>query len=179
MQFSIIVAATKSSMGIGINGNLPWKLPGDMAFFKMKTVTAFPLKTNAVIMGRKTWQSLSRPLVGRLNVVISRNPNIRKELNIPSTVIVVDSLESALDVVTTECNIGDIFVIGGESIYREAIQSFYCSKIYLTQIDADISGLDTFFPVISLEDFVQTTFSQPVTENDTVYYFTEYDRIVT
>ena len=85
--FSVVVAACKQTRGIGAGGKLPWRLRGDMQYFKQLTrSTADPLKRNAVIMGRKTWQSIPekfRPLADRLNVVVSSNAAARKEYAIP------------------------------------------------------------------------------------------------
>ena len=140
-HFSVIVAATASTFGIGKNGDLPWKLAGDMAFFKRQTVTSVSSKRNVVIMGRKTWESLPtkfRPLAQRINVVLSRNPTVRKDLNLPENVIVADSLDAALKQLDSDDlknDIDQIYIIGGESIYREAMASSLCSKIYLTQVD--------------------------------------------
>jgi dihydrofolate reductase len=176
-EFTIIASTTKS-FGIGKNGELPWKLAGDMAFFKHQTMTSIYNKQNAVIMGRKTWESLpikSRPLVQRINVVISRNPLIREELNIPEKVIVANSLYSALTILSNKNDIDQIYIIGGETIYREAISSCLCSKILLTQIDTDISGLDTFFPVIP-DVFKQNKISDIIVENDLKYRFTVYEK---
>ena len=79
-RFSVVVASCKHTRGIGVGGKLPWSLRGDMQYFKQLTrSTADPLKRNAVIMGRKTWQSIPeklRPLADRVNVVISRNGRI-------------------------------------------------------------------------------------------------------
>ena len=182
-HFSVIVAATASTFGIGKNGDLPWKLAGDMAFFKRQTVTSVSPKRNVVIMGRKTWESLPtkfRPLAQRINVVLSRNPTIRKDLNLPENVIVADSLDAALKQLDSDHlknDIDQIYIIGGESIYREAMASSLCSKIYLTQVDTEVPDLDTFFPFIPAHRFKQTMRSAPITEKDLKYRFTEYDSI--
>jgi dihydrofolate reductase / thymidylate synthase len=182
-HFSVIVAATASTFGIGKNGDLPWKLAGDMAFFKRQTVTSVSPKRNVVIMGRKTWESLPtkyRPLAQRINVVLSRNPAIRKDLNLPENVIVADSLDAALMQLDSEelkNDIDQIYIIGGESIYREAMASSLCSKIYLTQVDTEVPDLDTFFPFIPAHRFKQTMRSAPIVEKDLKYRFTEYDSI--
>ena len=88
--FSVIVAACKQTHGIGVGGQLPWSLRGDMQFFKQLTrSTQDPLKRNAVVMGRKTWQSIPerfRPLDDRLNVVLSRNADAKKAYDIPDKV---------------------------------------------------------------------------------------------
>ena len=88
--YSVVVAACKQTRGIGAGGQLPWTLRGDMQFFKQLTrSTQDPLKRNAVVMGRKTWQSIPerfRPLADRVNVVLSRNTAAKKEYNIPDEV---------------------------------------------------------------------------------------------
>jgi len=183
-KFSVIVAATANNMGIGRNGDLPWKLAGDMAFFKSKTsIITTPSKINAVIMGRKTWESIPerfRPLAKRCNVILSKNPLIRKELNLPDSVLTAGSLEEALDALATgEMNekIESIFVIGGGSVYCEAVKSNLCSKIYLTSVETVISDIDTFFPVIPAHKYRLTSRSAPTTEDGVTYRFTEYDAI--
>ena len=182
-HFSVIVAATASTFGIGKNGDLPWKLAGDMAFFKRQTMAAAASKKNVVIMGRKTWESLPvkfRPLVQRINVVLSRNPAIREELNLPESVIVANSLDAALTKLNADeikDDIDHIYIIGGESIYREAMASSFCSKIYLTQVDSEVPDLDTFFPFIPAHRFKQTMRSARIIEKDLQYRFTEYDSI--
>jgi dihydrofolate reductase/thymidylate synthase len=110
--FIVIVAATAGSMGIGRQGKLPWHLPLDMEHFKQLTVMSSRAnRMNAVIMGRKTWESIPakfRPLKDRLNVVLSRNPAIREQLNIPSNVCVAGSLDEALEMLS---KVGD-YVLG-------------------------------------------------------------------
>jgi dihydrofolate reductase/thymidylate synthase len=182
-NFAVIVAATASTFGIGKKGDLPWRLAGDMAFFKTKTTSAATSKRNAVIMGRKTWESLPkkfRPLSERINVVLSKNPSIREQLNLPDSVLVALSLDDALDKLSSDevaPTIDQIFVIGGESIYREAMLSRFCKKIYLTEVDTEIPDLDTFFPFIPAHKFRMISRSNPVVENDICYRFCEYDHI--
>jgi len=182
-HFSVIVAATASTFGIGKNGDLPWKLAGDMAFFKRQTISTSPLKKNVVIMGRKTWESLPvkyRPLIHRVNVVLSRNPAIREELQLPESVIVASSLDAALSTLSSDeikDTIDQIYIIGGESIYREAMASTFCSKIFLTQVDTEVPDLDTFFPFIPAHRFKQTMRSKPVIEKGISYRYTEYNSI--
>ena len=174
-DFTIIVSASKSTFGIGNNGKIPWSIRGDMAFFKRITTLSSNNKKNAVIMGRKTWESLPnkfRPLPERVNIVISRN----QITTVPATVIVINSLNSALELLSCDNEIDKIFVIGGESIYRDAINSSFCTKIYLTEILTDESVVDTFFPSIP-SHFIQTDISNIIKENNIEYQFIQYDRI--
>ena len=177
-EFAIIASVSKTSFGIGNNGKIPWKVNGDMVFFRRTTSFCSKDRQNAVIMGRKTWQSLpnkSRPLQQRINVVISKDISIREKLSIPDSVIVVDSLTMALSVLTGIDNVEDIFVIGGETIYREAIVSPFCSKIYITEVLPDVIDVDTFFPNIP-SNYKLTDISVSMIENDVIYKFLRYDR---
>ena len=118
---NIIVARSRNGV-IGKDGKLPWYLPEDLKFFKEKTI-GFP-----VIMGRKTWESIGKPLKGRQNVVLTRNPSYQV-----NNAIKVSSLEEALTLFT-----GDIFIIGGASLYREALP--LANKVWITEIDKDFEG---------------------------------------
>lgn len=185
-SFSIVVAATANSLGIGKKGDLPWKIAEDMNYFKKLTTTIVSdkihssslNKMNAVIMGRKTYESIPikfRPLAGRLNVILSKNENLRKTMDIPENVIVSKSLSDALELLSTEefkDIVSDIFVIGGGQIYTESIHSSYCSKIYLTEILTDILDLDTFFPIISASKFVLSKRSPVHQDQNHSYRFT-------
>lgn len=140
---------------------------------------------NAVIMGRKTWESIPkkfRPLDGRLNVVLSKNTSIRESLDLPEAVLVAGSLEAALTTLNGPDYIeflDKVFVIGGGMIYNEAVASTHCERIYLTEVEADIPDMDTFFPVISANRFKLVTRSARC-ENTKVnlkYRFTEYESI--
>jgi dihydrofolate reductase len=163
--FSIVVSLNPATQGIGRGNQLPWRIKEDMAFFKRITTTAPSAHINAVIMGRKTWESLPasfRPLPGRKNVILSRDVEIREKLAIPSTVHTASTLAEALSILNTpsvdenEPKINDIFVIGGESIYREALQSEHCEKVYVTEVYGDFPELDTFFPVVPASQYKLT-----------------------
>lgn len=143
-SFSVVVAICKHSHGIGHGGQLPWRLRSDMAFFKQLTrSTRDPLKRNAVIMGRKTWESIPpkfRPLDDRVNIVLSRNPSAKSGLDLPPSVLVAESLEGALGLLGEGSEAGkgveSIFVIGGGAVYAEAVAlRDVCAKIYTTQVE--------------------------------------------
>ena len=138
--FHVIVAQC-SSRGIGRDNTIPWHLPSDLKRFRSITTTSLPGKQNAVVMGRRTYESLPakyRPLPNRLNIVLSRDDDIRSKLAMPPSVIVVKSLgevENALLAANLSDSVDNVFIIGGESLYLEAIKSPLCSKILLTQIE--------------------------------------------
>lgn len=120
--YQVVVAATRD-MGIGKDGNLPWKLPSDLKFFKEVTMTTSdPSKRNAVIMGRKTWESIpprNRPLPGRLNVVLTRSGSF--DIATAENILMCGSLNSALELLaaTPYClSIERVFVIGGGQVLR-------------------------------------------------------------
>ncbi|QXO19370.1 type 3 dihydrofolate reductase [Vibrio ostreae] len=114
---------------IGNDNEMPWHLPADFIWFKQHTLG------KPVIMGRKTYESIGKPLPGRRNIVITRNPEYSAE-----GVTIVPSLEIAL---AEAGDADEAMIIGGGSIYNEALPK--ASKLYLTFIDAEISG-DTYFP---------------------------------
>jgi len=143
-RLTIIVAATTAN-GIGHNGRLPWRLSQDMAYFKAVT-TATP--TNAVIMGRKTWESIPttrRPLVNRVNLVVTRNPNYK--LLPPSTTpaYLHTDLQSAIARISSTDDIDRAFIIGGASIYRDTLA--LVDRILLTRIlSPAFDDCDVFMP---------------------------------
>ncbi|NIG53697.1 dihydrofolate reductase [Chitinophaga sp. Cy-1792] len=129
---SIIVAAAENN-AIGINNQLPWRLPDDLKYFK-NTTTGKP-----IIMGRKTFESLGKPLPNRPNIVITRQPDYE-----PQGVIVVDSLQAALDSANTFEG-SELFITGGAQIFDIAMP--LVQRIYLTRVYAVVEG-DAFFPEI-------------------------------
>ncbi len=125
-----LIVATDRNNGIGIDNALPWRLPEDLAFFK-RTTTGHP-----IIMGRKTFESIGRPLPNRRNIVITRNANWRHE-----GVEAVSSLQAAAALAGD----GEAFVIGGAQIYVEALP--LALRLIVTEIDATFT-CDAFFPPI-------------------------------
>ncbi len=132
MTISLVVAASENN-AIGKNNQLIWHLPNDLKFFK-NTTWGFP-----VIMGRKSFESVNKPLPGRTNIVITTNPDWKAE-----TVIVVNNLKDAIQK-AAETNSKQIFIIGGGEIYKQSMD--IADSIYITRVHADLEG-DTFFPLI-------------------------------
>jgi dihydrofolate reductase len=124
------IVAMAENRVIGAGGRLPWHLPNDLRHFKSTTVG------HTVIMGRKTWESVGRPLAGRTNVVITRQPAYR----VPAGVHVVHSLTEALEQAEGD---EEAFVIGGGEVFEMALPR--CDRVYMTVVHATPEG-DTVFP---------------------------------
>lgn len=133
VEFAHMVAASQNNV-IGINNNLPWKLPNDFKYFKNKTWGL------TVVMGRKTYESLQKPLSGRYNIVITKNEGWSAD-----GVIVAHTLEEALaKAVDTDCK--KVFIIGGAEIFKQTIDII--DTIFLTRVEAEFEG-DAFYPDIN------------------------------
>ena len=130
MQISIIVAMAENNI-IGLDNKMPWHLPGDLQHFKKITLY------KPIIMGRKTFESIGKALPKRRNIIISQNKNYHVH-----NCEIYASLDLALKSVAHE---PEVMIIGGESIYKEALK--IANTIYLTLIAAKLKG-DTFFPQI-------------------------------
>ena len=141
MIISFIVATSTNNV-IGKNNQLPWSLPNDMKFFKNIT-WAMP-----VLMGRKSFESLGKPLPGRLNVVITRQNNWK-----PEGATVVHSVEDAIKVAKA-ADYNEAFIIGGGEIFKEAMP--VADKIYLTRVDVNLEG-DAFFPVMNAKEWMMVS----------------------
>ena len=140
MKLALIWAMSRNRV-IGRNNALPWHLSEDLKYFKRVTMG------KPVIMGRKTWESIGRPLPGRTNIVITRNPDYA----VPDGVRVVTSLDAGIDLAEKICLIegmDEAIVMGGAEIYAQALPR--ADRLYLTQVHADVHG-DAFFPEIDLE----------------------------
>ncbi|XP_009612175.1 bifunctional dihydrofolate reductase-thymidylate synthase [Nicotiana tabacum] len=178
--YQVVVAATRN-MGIGKEGKLPWRLPSDLKFFKGITgTTSDPSRKNAVIMGRKTWESIPleyRPLPGRLNVVLTRSGSF--DIATAENVVICGSLGSALQLLAASpygLSIENVFVIGGGEIFRDSLNAHGCDAIHITEIETDIE-CDTFIPAIETSVFQPWYSSFPVVENKIRYSFTTYVRV--
>jgi len=134
MIISAIVAATENN-AIGKDNKLPWHLPDDLKFFK-KTTLGKP-----VLMGRKTFESLEKPLPGRLNIVISH----QKNLMLPEGVILCNNLNEGIERLEQE-NKEEVFIIGGGKIFEETIDLW--DRIYLTKVHTAVENATAFFPEI-------------------------------
>ena len=130
MKISMIAAMAHDRV-IGKDNQMPWHLPADLAHFKRVTLG------KPVLMGRKTFESIGRPLPGRRNLVISRNPDYQAE-----GIEVVGSVEAALALLAGS-SVEELMVIGGGHLYAEMLPS--ADRLYLTQIDLAVEG-DTRFP---------------------------------
>ncbi|MGR5211508.1 type 3 dihydrofolate reductase [Vibrio rotiferianus] len=124
-----MIAAMADNRIIGKDNQMPWHLPADFAWFKRCTMG------KPVVMGRKTYESIGRPLPGRLNIVISRDASLSIE-----GVTTVTSIEQALDVAG---DIEEVMIIGGGAIYSACLPM--ANKLYVTHIEAEVDG-DTQFP---------------------------------
>lgn len=177
-----IVAASLNN-GIGKNGDLPWRLAKEMKHFaKITSMTTDPAMQNAIVMGRKTWQSIPakrRPLANRLNVVLSKTMKLDElkpgesksdeskpdgskpveskpvESNAPHHVF--GDLLEAIDFLNKQPQIESIFVIGGEQVYRAVLEQNLCDRVYLTRILREFD-CDAYYPSLDTNVFslVQT-----------------------
>jgi dihydrofolate reductase len=135
MRLELVVARARNDV-IGRQGELPWRLPDDLALFKAITLG------HPVLMGRKTHESIGRPLPGRRNVVLSRDPGFA-----PPGVDVVRNLEAAL---AELAGADRVFVIGGEDVFRATLP--LAATIHLTEVDAEVPG-DAYFPAFDRGQF--------------------------
>lgn len=166
-MFEIVVAALLDG-GIGYKGKIPWHIPADLKAFKRLTVGK---GNNAVIMGRKTFESLPdkvKPLPDRLNVVLSRNP----DYSFPNT-IVTASLQEAFKILESK-HLDNVFVIGGGEVYSEAMKLPTCTRIHITRVHGT-EITDTRFEIDS-SLFQMTTQSPLQSSNGFKYSICVYDR---
>ncbi|AVK96794.1 dihydrofolate reductase [Lysinibacillus sphaericus] len=143
-MISLIVAHDHNHV-IGYENGMPWHLPGDLQYFKEKTMG------KPMIMGRKTFESIGRPLPGRRNIVVTRDANYRAD-GIETATSIEEALALAGDV-------PEIMIIGGEQIFRLSME--LTDRIYITKINHAFKG-DTFFPAYE-EEFVLVASQEPET----------------
>jgi dihydrofolate reductase len=159
MSISFIFAMDRNR-AIGKDNQLPWHLPADLKFFKTVTMG------HPILMGRKTYQSIGKPLPGRLNVVITQDPNFTAE----GCEIVHSADEAAARFQQQE-----LFVIGGAEIFRLFLPQ--ADRMYITQIEHEFAA-DTFFPDVNIAEWTLVSSEQGVQDekNPYLYYFQIYQR---
>jgi dihydrofolate reductase len=158
--FLRLVVAYTDNRVIGRDGGMPWHLPADLAHFKRWTLG------HPILMGRRTWLSLGRPLPGRRNLVLSRDPACR-----PAGAECYASLEAALD----SCREADVVcVIGGEQLFRLALP--LADELIATEIHAQLEG-DTWFPPLPPGAWQETERLPQPPENGLRYDFVTYRRV--
>lgn len=164
-----IVVATAENRAIGLNGKMPWHIPEDLKYFKAVT------SGHPIIMGRKTFQSIGRPLPGRTNIVITRDQDYQAE-----GITVTHSLEQAIETAKTVAQsdgLSEIMVIGGAEIYALALP--YTTRIHRTEIHAETEG-DAFFPELVASDWqeISRKSGNSATPDGTTYCFVVFERII-
>lgn len=157
----ILVAYAIENRVIGVNNTLPWHLSGDLKRFKALTMD------KPIIMGRKTWESIGRPLPGRRNIVITRNAGFTAD-----GADVVNSLEAATELAFTGSDTA--FVIGGEQIYAQAIEK--SQQVMATEIHQSVDG-DAFFPDLEEQLWREASRETQPEENGMQYDYVLYERI--
>lgn len=162
MLISIIVAVSKNG-AIGKDNQLLWRLPEDLKRFKKLTLG------HPIIMGRKTFDSIGKPLPGRKSIVITRNPDFQFD-----DVIVVHSVNEALSE-AKKLNSEEAFIIGGGEVYKLALP--LADKLYITEVETEIDG-DTYFKIDQPENWVVTerTVHQADDRHDFGYNFVNYEK---
>jgi len=152
LQLKLIVATCQDN-GIGKDNNLPWRLKSELAYFARMTKTTQDFsKQNAVLMGRKTWESIPsriRPLRNRVNIVLTSLP--KTEISDSDDVLVCRNFPEAVDLVDSlRDKIESCWVIGGASVYEEAMRNSRLERLYITRI---LQGFDcdTFFPAVNMD----------------------------
>lgn len=150
------IAAMSDNRVIGINNQLPWRLPADLRHFKSLT-TGHP-----ILMGRKTYESIGRPLPNRINIIITRNP----ALTIPDC-IVVTTFEAALERAAA-LEKQEIFIIGGAEVYQQSLP--FLDRIYLTVVHDNFEG-DAFFPVLDMQIWKQIESTTYASDDENPYSY--------
>lgn len=163
-----LIAALAENRVIGIDNSMPWHLPGDFKYFKATTLG------KPIIMGRKTWDSLGRPLPGRLNLVVSRQPGLQLE-----GAEVFASLEAALvraEQWAHEQGVDELMLIGGAQLYGQALEKDLVSRLYLTRVELSPEG-DAWFPDFDTEQWQLTSSAPQAAEGQgPAYHFEVWDK---
>ena len=159
-MISLIAAMDKNHL-IGKNNDLPWRLPADLAYFKKVTMG------NTIVMGRKTFESIGKPLPGRENVIVTSQQDYKVE-----GASIVHSIEELLQL---DKDSKELFVIGGARLYEQTLA--HADRLYLTEIQEQFEG-DAYFPAIDEYKWSVVSKTEGVKDekNPYTYYFTVYER---
>ena len=162
MKISVIVAMADNGV-IGNQNRLPWHLPADLKHFKATTMG------KPIIMGRKTWESIGRPLPGRTNIVVTRDPDY-----VADGCVVVHGIDAALAAAADD---DEVMVIGGAEFYRQVLPQ--ASTLYLTLVHDSFEG-DAFFPELDGREWRELTREdfEPDDNNTHAYSFVRLERVV-
>jgi dihydrofolate reductase len=156
MKISMIVACSENG-GIGMSGKMPWELPDDLAYFKSLTMD------HTLLMGRKTYESIGKPLLGRRMIVVTRQAEYQAE-----GCHVVNTLREAFSLAEKSAE-GELFIAGGSEIYFQTIDK--AEKIYLTRVHAVVEA-DSFFPTFNEMDWELISEDRHSSDEDHKYAFT-------
>ncbi|TCT25512.1 dihydrofolate reductase [Melghiribacillus thermohalophilus] len=161
-MISLLVAMDQNRL-IGRNNQLPWHLPEDLRYFKKTTMG------HTIVMGRKTFESIGKPLPGRENMVMSRNRNFQ-----PEGCVVIHSWEPVMERNSRNPD-QEIFVIGGQRLFEQAIA--FADRMYITEIDEQFEG-DTYFPAFDPSEWqlISKTKGKKDDQNPYDYSFCVYER---
>ncbi len=158
-MISLIVAHDPNRV-IGKNNELPWHLPEDLAYFKRMTMG------KAMVMGRKTYESIGRPLPGRLSIVVTRDPDYSAE-----GVVIVNSLDEGIEKAKEYAP--EVMIIGGAEIFNLVMD--IADRLYITLIQSEFEG-DTFFPAYEDEWVLKSTSEEIISKNGTSFVYQIYDK---
>lgn len=158
MKIEMIVAKSKNNV-IGKDNTLIWDIPEDLAHFKKITMG------KTIVMGSSTYESIGRPLPGRQNVVLTRNPSKYKNHNVKT----VSSVQEILDLSKET----QIVIIGGDSVYKIFLE--YTSILYVTDIEKEFDG-DSYFPTISSEWELTSSNEGEKSSENLKYFFKKYEK---
>lgn len=154
-----MIAALAENRVIGLDNKMPWHLPADLKHFKAMTLG------KPIIMGRKTWDSLGRPLPGRLNLVVSRQPDL--QLEGAETFTSLDLALARAEQWAREQGVDERMLIGGAQLYAQALSQ--AQRLYLTRIEASPEG-DAFFPAFDEAEWQRTDCQAHPAEGDAPAY---------
>ncbi len=165
MTICYIVAVAENN-AIGKNNQLPWRLPEDLKFFKRTTMG------KPVLMGRKTYESLGKPLPGRLNIVVSANT----DLQLPEGVLLFTNLDAAVERLQAE-NTDEGFIIGGGTLFEQCLP--LTERMYITRVQTTIADADAFFVDIDHTHWKKIWMEEHTADEKHAYNYTfeQYERL--